>query len=293
MRTFVFALLAATTLLAPSRASAGGVVVVGDARVNQYKEALGGAREVLRDAATVDLSAGDAAEQVKRLDPVVALVVGQKALQMVRSASPSTLIVYCMVLGSGAAPSRTATGVRLEVSPANQLEQLKLVHPGARRVGVIYEAQVSGAFVEEAVKVSGRLGITLISRPVQDAKEVRTAVAEIAGGIDALWLMPDPRLISAEMFNFLLVFTLERKIALFGFSDSFTQAGALMSVAPDYAEIGRRAARMVAEVAQKPAAPLPAATTSPGALTVNLKTARQLGVDIPESVLAKARHLYR
>jgi putative ABC transport system substrate-binding protein len=95
------------------------------------------------------------------------------------------------------------------------------------------------------------------------------------------------------MFSFLLVFTLEHKIALFGFSDSFTQAGALVSVAPDYQEIGRRAARMAAEGALKPGAPLPAAMTSPGALTVNLKTAKQLGLDIPQSVLSRARQVYR
>jgi putative ABC transport system substrate-binding protein len=281
------------TLLLPLAARAAGVVLVGDARVSQYKDALAGAHEVLRDAATVDASAADAAEQLKRLDPAAVLAVGQKALQTVRAASASTPVVYCLVLGNAMAPSRASTGVRLEVAPALQLEQLKQVHPGAHRIGVIYQSQVSGAFLEEAVKVSGRLGLTLITRPVQDAREVRTAVAEIAGGIDVLWLMPDPRLISAEMFNFLLVFTLERKVALFGFSDSFTQAGALLSVAPDYQEIGRRAARMAAEAAQRPGAPLPPATTSPGALTVNLKTARQLGIEIPQSVLSKARQVYR
>jgi putative ABC transport system substrate-binding protein len=286
-------ILAAATLLAPSLVRAGGVAVVGDARVAQYKDALSGVREVLRDAPLVDPSASDAVDQLKRLDPAVALVVGQKALQIVRAASPATPVVYCMVLGNAATPSRTASGVRLEVPPANQLEQLKQVHPAARRVGVIYQPQVSGPFLEEAMKVSGRLGITLVSRPVQDAKEVRTAIGEIAGGIDALWLMPDPRLISAEMFSFLLVFTLEHKIALFGFSDSFTQAGALVSVAPDYQEIGRRAARLANDAAQKPAAPLPAPTTSPGALTVNLKTAKQLGLEIPQSVLSKARQVYR
>jgi putative ABC transport system substrate-binding protein len=292
MKRSIFILLT-MILVAPAVANGGGVVMVGDSRVSQYREALGGAREVLHDPPLVEPSAGDAAEQLKRLDPTVVLAVGQKALQLAASSLPSTSVVYCMVLGSAATSSRTATGVRLEVPPAVQLEQLRLVHPGARRIGVIYQPHVSGAFLEEAMKSSGRLGITLISRPVQDAKEVRTAISEIAGGIDALWLMPDPRLISAEMFNFLLVFTLERKIALFGFSDGFTEAGALMSVAPDYQEVGRKGARMAAEAAQRPGAPLPAATSSPFGLTVNLKTARQLGVDIPQSVLARARQIYR
>jgi putative tryptophan/tyrosine transport system substrate-binding protein len=272
------------------------VVAVSDARVSQYKEAMSAAREVIGSAPVIDPGAGDAADQIKRADPAVILAVGQKALQLARGAMPSTPIVYCMVLGSGATASRTVTGVRLEVAPTSQLEQLKQVNPSAKRVGVIYDPRASGAFMEEAVKAAGRFGLTLVSKPVNDAKEVRAALSDIAGSIDALWLMPDPRLITAEMFNFLLVFTLERKIALFGFLDSFTQAGALASVAPDYQEIGRRAARLALDLANKPPegrVPVPAPTPSPGALTVNMKTAKQLGLDIPQGVLSKARQVYR
>ncbi|HWE26966.1 MAG TPA: ABC transporter substrate binding protein, partial [Polyangia bacterium] len=112
----------------------------------------------------------------------------------------------------------------------------------------------------------------------------------------ALWLMPDPRLISAEMFNFLLVFTLEHKIALFGFLDSFTQAGALASIAPDYGDIGRRAARIAADLAQKPPEarlPVPPPVGAGGVLSVNAKTAKRLGLDIPPSALGKAKQVYR
>jgi hypothetical protein len=86
MRRSIFVLVA-TILVTPSLANAAGVVMIGDARVSQYREALGGAREVLHDPPVVDPAAADAAEQVKRLDPTVALVVGQKALQLVRYAS--------------------------------------------------------------------------------------------------------------------------------------------------------------------------------------------------------------
>jgi putative ABC transport system substrate-binding protein len=273
-----------------------GVVTVGDEKVPQYREALGGARDVVKDAALIDPGAADAADRIKKSDAAVILAVGQKALQVARSAAPSTPTVFCMVLGAAAAPSRTVTGVKLEVAASSQLQLIKQVDPQAKRVGVIYEPKASAAFLDEALKSAGSLGLTLVARPVADAREVRSALSEISDGIDALWLTPDPRLISAEMFNFLLVFTLEHKIALFGFLDSFTQAGALASVAPDYAEIGRRAARMAADLSAKPPdarVPVPAPTSSPGVLSVNVKTARRLGVEVPDSALSKAKQVYR
>jgi putative tryptophan/tyrosine transport system substrate-binding protein len=288
--------LALLLLLVSSPAFAGGLVAIADVRIAQYKEALGAAREVLHDATIVDPSAGDAADQLKRADAAVILAVGQKALQLARQVSPNVPTVFCMVLGGAAAPGRTVTGVKLEVAPQAQLDLLKQVSPAVKRVGVIYEPRASGPMMEEAVKAAGRLGLTLVSKPVGDAKEVRAALAEIASSIDALWLMPDPRLITAEMFNYLLVFTLEHKIALYGFLDSFTQAGALASVAPDYAEIGKRAARMVADLlgkAPEQRLPVPPPAGSPGALTINLKTARQLGLEISSGVQSKARQVFK
>jgi putative ABC transport system substrate-binding protein len=279
-----------------SNVHAGGVTVIVDGRVAQYREALEAAREVLRNPSLVDVSAPDAAEQVHRAESGVILAVGQKALQLAKEKAPGAATVFCMVLGSAAAPSRTVTGVRLEVPASAQLQLIKQVHPGAKRLGVIYDPRTSAQVIEDAVKAAGSLGFTLVSRAVHDPREVRGALAEMADGIDALWLLPDPRLLSAEMFSYLLASTLERRIALFGFLDSFTEAGALASIAPDYAENGRRAGRLAMELAERPSEtrfPVPAPLSSSGSLSINSKSAKQLGVDVPPSVLAKARHVYR
>jgi putative ABC transport system substrate-binding protein len=287
---FMLALLAATP------AHAGGVVAVVDGHVAQYNEALAAAKEVLKGPPVIDTNAKDAAEQLKRADPSVVLAIGKDSLQVAKAALPSTPIVFCMVLGPMAASSRNVTGIKLEVSPTSQLERWRQVSPATKRIGVIYDPRVSGQFVEEAVKASGRLGVTLVAKPVYDIKEVREAVAEIADAIDGLWLMSDPRLMNIELFQYLLVFTLERKIALFGFLESLTKFGALASMSPDYPEIGRAAARMVEGLNARPPEsrlPVPPLQPSPGALTVNTKTARQLGLDVPNDVLAKARQVYR
>lgn len=275
-------------------AEAGGVAVLTDSRVAQYREAQAAAKELLREAPVLEASAPDIVQQIERVSPSVVLAIGQKALQTAQQAGAT--VVFCMVLGPSAVSSRTVTGLRLEVAPEAQLDSFRRVYPSARRLGVIYDSKTWSGYLAEATKAAASRGFTLVPKPVSDGREVRAALNDIAGDIDALWLIPDPQLISAEMFNFLLVFTLEHKIALFGFFESFTRAGALASVAPDYTAIGRQAAKLASDLAAKPAEtrlPVPPSVPSPGVLTINVRTARQLGIDVADEVQARAKQVYR
>lgn len=275
-------------------AQAGGVAVLTDSRVAQYREAQAAAKELLRESPVLETSAQDIVQQLERVSPAVVLAIGQKALQTAQQVGAT--VVFCMVLGPSAASSRSVTGLRLEVAPDAQLDSFRRVYPTARRLGVIYDAKTWSGYLADATRAAAGRGFTLVPKPVADGRDVRAALNDLAGDIDALWLIPDPQLISAEMFNFLLVFTLEHKIALFGFFESFTRAGALASVAPDYAAIGRQAAKLAADLAAKPDGarlPVPPSVASPGVLTINVRTARQLGIDIAEDVQARAKQVYR
>lgn len=272
------------------------VAIVTDGRVAQYREAVAKARETLQDATVLDLSNTDVAAQLRQLKPSVVLTVGQKALDSAKTTLPDTPIVYCLVLGSPTSSSKTITGVRLEVSAADQLTHFRQIHPKLKRIAVLYQSNQFHGLVSEARKAVQSLGIEIVSRSVSDGKEVRTALAELLSGVDALWLFPDPQLVTAEMFSFLLVSTLERKIALFGFFESFTKAGALASVSPDYAASGERAAKLAQSIAQKPVAlriPVPPPVTGPGVLTVNQKTASRLDLELSQDVLGKAYKVFR
>jgi ABC-type uncharacterized transport system substrate-binding protein len=85
-------------------------------------------------------------------------------------------------------------------------------------------------------------------------------------------------------------------VPLFGFFDSFTKAGALASVSPDYGAIGTKAAKLAQGIALRPVGarvPVPPPTSSPGALTINHKTASQLDLELSQDVLGKARQVFR
>ncbi len=281
-------------LLLFTRSAQADIVLLSEPAVPQYKEAADAAQKLAPDASFADVASPDAVNQLQHAD--VVLAVGQKALDLARVTVPEKPIVYAMVLAAQAQPGKTVTGVALEVPPFAQFAQWKQMRFDGTRVGVIYDARESGPYVEEAGKAAGALGLTLISRPVRDAKDIKNALADLAGKIDVLWLVPDPKLFTMDMFRFVLAYTLDRKIALLGFLDAFTQSGALASMAPDYKDIGRRAMRLALGIAGRPPEqrlPVPAPMTSPGSLTLNLKTARQLGIDIPDALVGKAQKVYR
>lgn len=291
----IAALLAVAVAAAPvARASAAPIVVLGDGRVPQYAEALGAARAVLSDAPLVD--PGDGAAGQALAGARVVLAVGQKAVQVAQASAPSSLVVYCMVLRGAVRPSPNVTGVRLEVAPLAALRALAQLAPSVRRVGVVYDPRISNAYLKEAAPAASALGLSLVARPVRDPGEVRAALGELTSRVDALWLMPDPRLVSAELLPDILAQQSEHHVAVIGFLDNLTEAGALASVAPDYAKAGKLAAEMARDLAQRPVAagaPLPVAASGPGALTINAKTAQQLGLHPPPAVLQGARRIYR
>ncbi|MBI5542282.1 MAG: hypothetical protein HY901_00210 [Deltaproteobacteria bacterium] len=283
--------------LLPDAARAGSVVaLLSDPKVAQFQEAMEGARESLGALSEIAVGAKGWEAELKQQAPAVVLVVGQKALQVARASLPGTPIVYCMVFQKDVLVSPPVTGVPLEVSIGSQLAELRRVAPALRRIGLIYDPQTSSAQVEEATKAATVAGLTLRPKGVADPRDVQAAVAEMAGQVEALWLLPAPRLITKEVFSYLLVFTLEHRIALYGFLESFTRAGALASVSADYREIGRRAGELAAGIAAKPAEkrlPVPPVVFSQGAVTLNLKTAARLGLQIPDEAVARARQVFR
>jgi putative ABC transport system substrate-binding protein len=247
----------------------------------------------------IDPLPGVAAELV-RLKVDVIVVASPQAIHPTKEATKSIPIVMAQSddpVGSGfvaslARPGGNITGLST-VSPelsGKRLELLKQAVPKASRVAILWNATNSVAALQlRETEVAARaLGVKLQSVKVRAAKDFDGAFAamrrERAG---ALIVLPDlmfydhqRRLVDLAAKNRLPVIYEERE---------FAEAGGLLAYGPNYNDLFRRSAAFVDKIL-KGAKPgdLPVEQPTKFELVINLKTAKALGLTIPQSILVRA-----
>jgi putative tryptophan/tyrosine transport system substrate-binding protein len=276
-------------------ALAGSPVVVLEKNVGPYRVAAQAAEQHLPGAVEVSPDDPNLADKLK--DAPVVVAVGRPSLKAARGHVSAKPVVFCMVLGVTRADlSGMVTGVPLEPSPNDLLHRIRAVVPSAKKVGVIYDPHESGYYMERAKTSAGAEGLTLYVAPVASGSEARDAVDAMQGKIDALWLPANVKLFSPELSSYILAKASENRLPLFGFLESYTIDGALGAVSSNYADAGDRAGQLAADIAAKPEGqrlPVPPPTYAPGDLSLNLKTAQALGIDVPQVAVAGAIKVVR
>lgn len=232
----------------------------------------------------------DEARRVIGEVPSLVVAVGPDAARMVVDLKTTAPVVNALVpepakLGP-AEPPRT---VPMFIAPARQLQVLKELLPSARRLGVMYDPRVSRALVDELARAAESVGLTVVRQEVKQTSELATAVRELLGKVDALWLVPDATLIDVATFKFLVQTSLESKVPLVGFSQGMSKAGALLSVEADYGDMGREAAAVgLKQLAGTAVSPQP----PKGRLYINGRTADVLDIPIPAAVRQQATTVF-
>jgi ABC-type uncharacterized transport system substrate-binding protein len=173
---------------------------------------------------------------------------------------------------------------------AKRLQLLKDAAPQISQIAVLWDPRgaVSSLMWQEIQEPSRQLGIGLHSLPVRGHSELDAALAQAAGaGDNALLVLSGPVFVVNQ--KRIADFAIERRLPSIFHLPEFAQAGGLMSYGPDRADLFRRAAVYVDKIL-KGAKPgdLPVEQASKFQLIVNLKTAKALGLTLPQSILARA-----
>jgi putative ABC transport system substrate-binding protein len=263
--------------------------------ITAYREALQGFKAAYKGP-VIDFDMGQADDKLGELrasHPALVLAVGVRAAKAAAEGFADLPVVYCMVLDPGVngISGPNVTGVTLAIPVKRQIEGFKQVLPTLGRLGVVFSPAKSGNLMEEARSAAAALGVTLLTESVQRSDQVPDALARLAGKVDGLWLPPDATVVTKETFRLALELSLARKLPLMVFNSQFVKAGALLALSPDYAASGSEAARIVKLILSgKKPADIPT-TAARGTLVLNVGTARNLGIEIPASVLKNSQQV--
>jgi putative ABC transport system substrate-binding protein len=221
-------------------------------------------------------------KMIKDTKPDLIFTVGINAALTATREIKDIPIVFAMVLNPGNydLSGKNVTGVALEVPVKTQLYTLKSIHPKVSKVGVIYNPKNTQDLIKEAQKSAKELDLILITAKVDAPQDAPRAFRAFSGGIDAYWMIPDPTVVTQEAFKMILDFTYKNNVPFIAFSKSFVDAGALVSLSPNYASIGQQACQVAQKIMQGgKVAEIPVQSPKGLELTFNINTAKKLGLE--------------
>jgi putative ABC transport system substrate-binding protein len=195
------------------------------------------------------------------------------------------------LVASLARPGGNLTGLATMVDelPGKWMELLKEALPRASRLAVLLDPANDIGQLRASEVASRSLGLRLQVLKVGTQDDFGTAFAEAQKNrADALITLASPFLY-AHRTRVVELAAKHRLPAMYNQADWVVGSGGLMSYGPNFSDLFRRAAVYVDKILKgaKPA-DLPLEQPTKFELVINLKTAKQIGLTIPPSVLARA-----
>jgi len=240
-----------------------------------------------------------AAELVRaRVDVIVA--VSPPAIQAAKDATTTIPIVMAFssvdpvgsrFVASLGRPGGNITGVAMiadEIS-GKRVALLKEMLPLATRIAVLTQANhtSSPSQVNAARPAAKDLGIELDVVEVRDSRDYDAAFAAVIKRAPGLFVVANPTFFDDRQR--LAAIAAKHRLPILCEWREMAEAGCLMSYGPNISDLYRRAAAYVDRIARgaKPA-DLPVEQPTKFELVINMKTARALGLTIPQSLLLRA-----
>jgi putative ABC transport system substrate-binding protein len=297
--------LAFLLALLPLPAAAGKkVAVVLSSDSGPYSEAADGFKSRLArlgesaDIKTWTLSGGNASSVFNSInaggyDLVCAVGTTAASEARDRANAPTVFLLVVDPVGHGIVkdlrrPGGQITGVSLDIPIGDQLDALRDVAPGVKRVGMVC-GPTSIAAARSADSYARSRGMQLVIESVTSEKAARGAFRKLQGGIDALLALPDPMVYSSASSEAVIMFALEQRIPFMGYSTNYVKAGALMCLYTDYRDLGEQGAEMARSILRGASpASIPVESPRSPRLAINYKVADSIGLSIGSGIRRRA-----
>jgi putative tryptophan/tyrosine transport system substrate-binding protein len=238
------------------------------------------------------------AEFVGRKVDVIATWATMPAL-VAKQATSEIPIVFALatdpvgvgLVASLAHPGSNATGLsalNIDII-GKRVELLREIVPGLRRLAIMANIAVPDSATELRVtqELAQTLGITVAPLQIRQGDDIAPAFDSLKGGADALFVVGDP--LSYVHRARIIALALDARLPTLCAIREFVATGALMSYGTNFPDLFRRAGEFVDKILRgaKPA-DIPVEQPVKFDLTINLKTAKALGLEVPPTLIARA-----
>jgi putative ABC transport system substrate-binding protein len=191
-----------------------------------------------------------------------------------------------------AKPEGNLTGFTIFEFPiaGKWLELLKEIAPRTRQVAVIQNptSPSTAGYLRSIDTAAASVGVRLINVPVQNAPEIERAIETIARESSiGLIVLPDPS--TTAHYNLITELAAQHRLPAIYPYGYFAESGGLISYGPNVVEQYWQGASYVDRIlkGEKPA-DLPVQLVTKYELAINLRTAKLLGLAVPQTLLAVA-----
>jgi len=238
-----------------------------------------------------------AAELVRRKVDVIVTYGG--AVKTLEQAAPSTPIVFAIAVdpvGIGLVsnlshPGGNVTGMSVQSTDlaGKRLELFLEVVPAMRHLAIMFDAGYPAAVLgSRAVQEAARaLHLDATLHEIRRAEDISPAFAAVKGKADALYVVENA-LVSSASAQITELALRARAPMMFNVGTA-VQLGALLAYGPNFPDLFRRAADDVDKILRgAKAGDIPVEQPIKFDLTINLKTAKVLGLTIPDKMIALA-----
>jgi putative ABC transport system substrate-binding protein len=217
------------------------------------------------------------------------------ALQRATSTIPIVMTSVGSPVGSGfiksfARPGGNITGMSLQgVTHAKRIEILRSLNPKLARVAFLFNpdnpGNVRGA--KAIQNAAQKIGVKVLHFEARNVQQIEEAFAQMArDSVEALQVEQDTHL--AQHSHQVAALALKHRLPSIATAQGFAEAGLLLSYGPNLQDISRRAATYVDKILKGAnPAELPVEQPHRFDYAVNLKTAKALGIKLPDEIMIR------
>jgi putative ABC transport system substrate-binding protein len=174
---------------------------------------------------------------------------------------------------------------------AKWLAEIKGMVPSLKRICLIADVDLTASYLPAARDAAGALGVELVSAPVHKEADMEAAIVAVAKQGNAGLIFPSDEF-NLVRRDFIVALTAKHKLPAIYAHGAFVTSGGLMSYGVDLVDLFGQAAPYVDRIL-KGANPgeLPVQVPSKFEILVNLRTAKALDINVPQTVLLVANEV--